>query len=145
MDTHSPQLGTVTAVRGSVVEVRFDGALPMIHTVLHAGNGDRIVIEVLTQRDARHVRCIALTSTEGLARGALVRDTGGPLRAPVGKAIVSRMFDVFGNVIDRGVPLADVSWRSVHRDPPTLARRSTLRSWNCSSAKTAFSPNGVMR
>ncbi|WP_443082766.1 F0F1 ATP synthase subunit beta [Variovorax sp. PAMC 28711] len=125
MEKIPSNIGTVTAVRGSVVDVRFEGMLPMIHSVLHAGDNDSIVIEVLTQRDERHVRGIALTTTEGLARGAQVRDTGGPLRAPVGKAIVSRMFDVFGNVIDRGEPLAQSEWRSVHRDPPALSRRST--------------------
>jgi F-type H+-transporting ATPase subunit beta len=55
----------------------------------------------------------------------VVTDTGAPLQAPVGKAIVSRMFDVFGQTIDGGEPLADVAWRSVHRAPPALARRST--------------------
>ena len=54
-----------------------------------------------------------------------VKDTGGPLKAPVGKEILSRMFDVFGNVIDREAALSDVQWRSVHRAPPSLARRST--------------------
>ena len=48
-----------------------------------------------------HVRGIALTPTQGLARGMAVEDTGGPLKAPVGKGILSRMFDVFGNTIDR--------------------------------------------
>ena len=48
-----------------------------------------------------HVRGIALTPTQGLARGMAVEDTGGPLKAPVGKGILSRMFDVFGNAIDR--------------------------------------------
>src|SRR5674476_716733 len=52
-------------------------------------------------------------------------DTGGALTAPVGKAILSRMFDVFGNAIDRQPAPADVQWRSVHRAPPPLARRST--------------------
>ena len=118
-------VGTVTAVRGSVVDARFYTRLPPIHSLLHAGDNGRIVVEVLTQRDAQHVRCIALTPTEGLARGMPVRDSGVPLRAPVGKGIVSRMFDVFGNTIDRGEPLADVEWRSVHRPPPPLARRST--------------------
>ena len=117
--------GVVTSVRGSVVDVRFDGPLPAIHSVLHAGAGNAIVVEVLTQRDQRHVRGVALTSTEGLARGMAVTDTGAPLQAPVGKAIVSRMFDVFGRTIDGGEALADVAWRPVHRAPPALARRST--------------------
>jgi F-type H+-transporting ATPase subunit beta len=123
--TTSSNLGVVASVRGSVVDVRFDGSLPPINSVLRAGADTRIVIEVLAQRDARHVRGIALTPTQGLARGMAVTDTGGPLKAPVGKAILSRMFDVFGNAIDRQPAPADVQWRSVHRDPPALARRST--------------------
>jgi F-type H+-transporting ATPase subunit beta len=118
-------LGSVVSVRGSVVDVRFDANLPPIYSVLHAGAENEIVIEVLAQRDARHVRGIALTPTQGLARGMMVTDTGGPLKAPVGKGILSRMFDVFGNAIDREAALSDVQWRSVHRAPPPLARRST--------------------
>ena len=117
--------GVVVAVRGSVVDIRFDDHLPQIYTVLHAGEDDRIVIEVLAQRDAHHVRGIALTPTQGLARGMTVKDTGGPLKAPIGKEILSRMFDVFGNTIDREPPLVDAQWRSVHRDPPPLIERST--------------------
>jgi F-type H+-transporting ATPase subunit beta len=71
------------------------------------------------------VRGIALTPTQGLTRGAAVENTGGPLKAPVGKGILSRMFDVFGNAIDRQAAPTDVQWRTVHRDPPSLARRST--------------------
>jgi F-type H+-transporting ATPase subunit beta len=123
--TTSSNLGVVASVRGSVVDIRFDGALPPVNSVLRAGMEKQIVIEVLAQRDARHVRGIALTPTQGLARGMAVTDTGGPLKAPVGKAILSRMFDVFGNAIDRQPAPADVQWRSVHRDPPPLARRST--------------------
>ncbi|MEP6834371.1 MAG: F0F1 ATP synthase subunit beta [Gemmatimonas sp.] len=117
--------GVVAAVRGSVVDIRFDNKLPAIYSVLRAGVKREIVIEVLAQRDQHHVRGIALTPTQGLARGMPVEDSGGPLEAPVGKAILSRMFDVFGNVIDRGAPLTDVQWRSVHRDPPPLHKRST--------------------
>jgi F-type H+-transporting ATPase subunit beta len=118
--------GTVVSVRGSVVDVRFNAQLPPIYSVLNAGDEGEIVIEVLAQRDARHVRGIALTPTQGLARGMAVEDTGGPLQAPVGKGVLSRMFDVFGNAIDREPALsADVQWRSVHRAPPPLVRRST--------------------
>ncbi len=120
----SSNLGTVVSVRGSVVDVRFDGHLPPIYSLLHAQSGE-IVIEVLAQLDARHVRGIALTPTQGLARGMPVEDSGGPLKALVGKGILSRMFDVFGNAIDREAAPADVQWRSVHRAPPSLGRRST--------------------
>src|SRR5664279_565675 len=117
--------GIVVAIRGSVVDIRFDGPLPPIYSVLRTGADRQIVIEVLAQRDARHVRGIALTPTQGLARGMAVEDTGGPLKVPVGKAVLSRMFDVFGHTIDREPALADVQWRSVHRTPPPLDQRST--------------------
>src|ERR1039458_9712502 len=123
--TAPTNLGVIASVRGSVVDIRFDGPLPAIDSVLHAGAGKQIVIEVLAQRDARHVRGIALTPTQGLARGMAVQDTDGPLKAPVGRGVLSRMFDVFGNTIDREAALSDVQWRSVHRAPPSLARRST--------------------
>jgi F-type H+-transporting ATPase subunit beta len=137
--------GVVVAVRGSVVDMRFAAGLPPIYSLLRTGPTGQIVIEVLVQRDAQHVRGIALTPTQGLARGMCVENTGGPLKAPVGKAILSRMFDVFGNTIDREPPLNDgdgdgdvlrdsdsdsdsdsnIEWRSVHRAPPSLTERST--------------------
>src|SRR5450755_2770459 len=110
--------GVIVSVRGSVVDIRFDVHLPPIYSVLLAGPERQIVIEVLAQRDARHVRGIALTPTQGLARGMAVTDTGGPLKAPVGNAVLSRMFDVFGNAIDRKPTPAGIQWRSVHRAPP---------------------------
>src|SRR5664279_12697 len=117
--------GAVVAVRGSVVDVRFDRCLPRIFSVLRAGADRKIVVEVMTQLDASRVRGIALTPTQGLARGMLVEDTGAPLQAPVGKTIISRMFDVFGHAIDRQPAPTDVQWRTVHRTPPPLSERST--------------------
>ena len=116
--------GVVISVRGSVVDILFDEHLPPINSLLHARQGE-IAIEVLSQLDAHRVRGIALTPTQGLARGMLVEDSGGPLQTPVGKGILSRMFDVFGNAIDRQPAPTDIQWRSVHNAPPALARRST--------------------
>ena len=116
--------GRVIAVRGSVVDICFEARLPPIHSLLHAGKDSEVSIEVLAQLDAHCVRGIALTPTQGLARGTQVTDSGGPLLAPVGQEILSRMFDVFGNAIDR-LPPPNVEWRSVHRAPPSLAKRST--------------------
>jgi F-type H+/Na+-transporting ATPase subunit beta len=117
--------GVVVSVRGSVVDIRFDAELPAIHSVLSAGVDGQIIIEVLAHRDASHVRGIAMTPTQGLARGSRVVDRQRPLEVPVGKDILSRMFNVFGEVIDRGPALSDMQQRSVHRDPPPLIRRST--------------------
>ena len=121
----SSNRGAVVAVRGSVVDVRFDRRLPPIFSVLRAGADREIVVEVMTQLDASRVRGIALTPTQGLARGMPVEDTGAPLQAPVGKTIISRMFDVFGHTIDRQPAPTGVQWRTVHRVPPPLSERST--------------------
>ncbi len=120
----SPSIGRVVSVRGSVVDGRFDDELPPIHTIIQADKNGGISIEVITQLDQHHVRGVALDPTEGLAKGDVLEDTGHPLQAPVGKAILSRIFDVFGRPIDRCGPVENVDWRSVHAAPPPLARRS---------------------
>jgi F0F1-type ATP synthase beta subunit len=74
-------IGTIVSVRGSVVDVRFEVYLPPINSLLHAGREEQIVIEVWAQLSAHTVRGIALTPTQGLARGMAVTDTGGPLQA----------------------------------------------------------------
>tara|TARA_R110001592_G_scaffold91676_1_gene268046 strand:+ start:1601 stop:3064 length:1464 start_codon:yes stop_codon:yes gene_type:complete len=121
----SPNSGTVIAIRGSVVDILFAEQLPPIRSLLTTGHQQQILIEVFSQLDEHRVRCIALTPTQGLARGMLVEDSGGPLMAPVGKTILSRMFDVFGNAIDRKAPPIGTQWRSVHNEPPTIAQLAT--------------------
>jgi len=125
VDSSSNSRGSVVSVRGGVVDVQFDHSLPPVYRVLRAGVDGGILIEVMEQLDASRVRGIALTATQGLARGMSVEDTGQPLRVPVGKQIVSRMFDVFGNAIDNLPQPKNVEWRSIHRDPPPLSERST--------------------
>ena len=125
IETGSPNLGSIVSVRGGVVDVRFDRRLPPIFSVLHAGTEGKIIVEVMAQLDATRVRGIALTPTEGLARGMQVEDSGKPLEVPVGKEIMSRMFDVFGSAIDRKPPPQNVQWRTIHRSPPPLSERST--------------------
>lgn len=118
--------GKVISVRGSVVDVWFDTNLPSIYKLLHTGYKNEIAIEVLIQLDAHRVRGIALTPTQGLARGMAVQSDGKELTVPVGKKIMGRMFDVFGNTIDHGKPLSsEVKWRNIHQPPPPLNRLST--------------------
>ena len=128
-DTSAKNIGSVVSVRGGVVDVRFEHSLPPIHRVLHTGGEGSaegtIVIEVLEQLDPWRVRGIALTPTQGLARGMRVEDTGEALRVPVGKQIISRMFDVFGHAIDRQPEPKNVEWRNILREPPPLEERST--------------------
>lgn len=118
-------IGTIVSISGSVVDIHFDHLLPAITTLVRTGQGGEIAIEIMAQLDRHRVRGIALTPTQGLARGMAVEDTGFPLMAPVGRETLSRMFDVFGRTIDRLPPPSGLDWRSVHQSPPQLSRRST--------------------
>jgi F-type H+-transporting ATPase subunit beta len=117
--------GTVLSVRGSVVDARFSARPPRLYNVLTAGENGRTVVEVITHLDDRTVRGIALTSTQGLAQGSTIVDTGYPLRVPVGKRLMGRVFNVLGETIDRGDAVAGGGWRSIHQAPVPLNQRAT--------------------
>ena len=125
--SNNPEIsGKIISVRGSVVDVWFENNLPPIYTLLHTGKDKEISIEVLTQLEEHRIRGIALTPTQGLARGMMVETDGKQLTVPVGKKIMGRMFDVFGNTIDHEKPLSsEMEWRNIHQSPPPLAKRST--------------------
>ena len=122
--TKQSNCGVVTSVRGSVVDVRFADRLPPIYSLLRTGR-TRESPSKCDVVDVHHVRGIALNPTQGLARGMAVEDSGEPLKAPVGER------NSFANVRrfrKRHRPPAgasDVQWRTIHRDPPPLAGRST--------------------
>lgn len=117
--------GTVTSVRGSIVDVRFPRSLPAYLNRLQAGDGGKIILEVVAHLNAEAIRSIALTPTSGLARGSAVMDCGHPLEVPVGRSLLGRMFNVFGETVDRGGPLNDVSFRSIHQAAVPLSEQST--------------------
>lgn len=117
--------GYVSSVRGSVVDVRFPKQLPKIHNKLKAGKDGRAIFEVMTHLNTEVVRCIALTPTQGLARGSKVIDTGKPLMVPVGEQLLGRVFNVFGNPIDHKGIVKAVEWRSIHQPPVPLSRQIT--------------------
>ena len=114
--------GEVTAVRGSVVDLRFEEGIPPLRTLLHVGE---VVLEVAGHQDTRTVRAIALTPTTGLARGDISESPGSPLTAPVGKGLLGRMLNVFGRPIDGAGDLLDVESWDVHRPAIPLAQRTT--------------------
>lgn len=92
---------------------------------LRCGDNNQIVIEVLAQLDASTIRGIALNSTRGLNRGAIINDSGHPLLVPVGDELTGRMFNVFGETIDGQAPPKNVRFRSIHQDSPSLAERAS--------------------
>lgn len=117
--------GTVTAVRGSVIDATFPYHIPAIHHVLTTGPQGEIVVEVASHLDATTVRGVALTPTRGLARGVEILDTRQTLQVPVGERVLGRVFDVFGAAIDRKAPVEGGEWRSIHQLPVPLMRRAT--------------------
>ena len=117
--------GTVVSVQSSVVALHFPRRLPAIHSMVRAGEKGDIRIEVISHVDDETARGIALTSTEGLAEGSEVVDTGRPQKVPVGEALLGRLFNVFGETIDRKDAIEDVERRSIHQPPPPLQRQSS--------------------
>ena len=121
--------GTVRQVIGTVVDVEFPpGDLPAIYNaVLIDMNGSgRLVTEVQQHLGNNWVRCLALDSTDGLARGAAAEDTGEPIKVPVGPQTLGRIFNVVGSPLDPGAAITDdpEPW-PIHRDPPAYAEQET--------------------
>ncbi len=117
--------GKIAQVVGVVVDVDFEsGHLPAIYNALTVKNGDQnVVLEVAQHISENGVRAVALSSTDGLKRGAKVIDTGAPISVPVGKETMGRMFNVVGEPIDG--KKSDFKKRApIHRAPPTLAEQS---------------------
>jgi F-type H+-transporting ATPase subunit beta len=118
-------LGSIAAVRGNVVDVKFTPPLPLRHQQLRAGKNSSVVLEVQMHLDVKTVRCIALTPTRGLGCGMPVENTGHELDYPVGDALLGRMLNVFGEAIDGKGPIEAKEHRSIHHLPPALAQRIT--------------------
>jgi F-type H+-transporting ATPase subunit beta len=116
-------VGSIVAIRGSVVDVRFARAPPPINRMLRTGEDGRIAIEVVSLLDAHVVRGLAFNAGHALALGMEVVDTGHPVTVPVGEGLLGRMLDMFGEPIDGGPPLAEMERRPIHNPPVRLAER----------------------
>ncbi len=112
------------AVRGSVVDVRFERDLPEVRHMLASGPDGAVQLEVMAHLDARTVRCLAFNATQGMARGDAVLRSGGTLEVPVGPALLGRVFDVFGQPIDGNGPVAAQALRSIYQPPIGLERQA---------------------
>ncbi len=115
--------GAIVSIRGSVVDVRFDGGPPPINRLLRSGTDGQVAIEVAALTGPKTVRGLALNIDHDLALGMPVSDTGGPIQVPVGKSVLGRMLNIFGEPIDGKPPLDDVELRSIHQRPVPLSRR----------------------
>jgi len=128
--TEVSKVGKLTQVIGPVVDVEFPpGGLPEIYTALTLSNPgisdrpDNLTIEVAQHLGENTTRCIAMDSTEGLVRGQPVKNTGGPISVPVGKAVLGRILNVVGEPVDEKGPLNATRRLPIHRDPPEFTEQ----------------------
>ncbi len=113
-------VGKVTAVRGTVVDVRFEGGVPPIDSALrcHLDQGRFITAVVQAHLGDSFVRAIATDSTRGMQRGAAATSEGAPLCIPVGQQLVGRVIDLRGRPLDGGSELEWDETLPIHRTPP---------------------------
>jgi len=114
--------GKVAQVIGTVVDVEFPpDQLPSIFDALNLDNGgENLVLEVQQHIGNNWVRCLALGSTDGLARGVNVDDTGQKVMVPVGNETLGRLFNVTGTPLDDLGPVEAAQTLPIHRDPPAF-------------------------
>ena len=112
--------GTVIQIMGPVLDIRFaDDHLPELLTAIEVPHGDRtIVAEVAQHIGDNVVRCIAMSSTDGLQRGVEAIDTGAPITVPVGDKCLGRVFNLLGQPIDEGEAMAEGERWPIHRPAP---------------------------
>lgn len=113
--------GRIVQVSGSVIDVRFEeGQLPKINDALTVDlDGKKLVMEVAQHIGNGMVRCVMLSGSEGMSRGMAVEANGSPITVPVGECVLGRMFNVLGEPIDGGEPMAEDTERaSIHRKAP---------------------------
>src|SRR5229473_289872 len=122
--------GKIVQVIGPVVDVEFPGALPGIYNALTVdykveNQPVKLTLEVEQHLGDNWVRTVAMSSTEGLKRGYDVMDTGAPISMPVGEAVMGRVFNVTGQVVDEQGPVNADKYYPIHRPAPALIDQST--------------------
>ena len=120
--SNEKHIGKVIQITGPVLDIRFkEGELPDLKNAIEIQSEDRkVVAEVAQQVGDDVVRCIAISSTDGLVRGMDALDTGGPITVPVGEECLGRVFNLLGEPVDnRPAPEAKERW-PIHRPAPSF-------------------------
>lgn len=130
IDKKAVMTGTVVQIIGVVVDVEFsEKYLPAIYEALTVPSmvekGGTLVLEVASQLGENRVRAVALGPTDGLKRGDVVTATGSPIRVPVGKKTLGRIFNVIGGPIDTKGAVTGTKTYPIHRPAPALSEQST--------------------
>ena len=123
----SKNIGTVVQVMGPVLDIRFpDGKLPDLLSAIEVPNGEAIIVAEVAQHIGDNVvRCIAMSSTDGLQRGTQATDTGAPITVPVGEACLGRVFNLLGQPIDEGAPMPETEKWPIHRSAPAYEEQQS--------------------
>ena len=122
----SRPIGKITQVMGAVVDVQFDNHLPEILNALETKNdGQKLILEVAQHLGENTVRTIAMDSSEGLVRGAVVEDVGSPISVPVGNPTLGRILNVVGEPVDEKGPIKSKELRPIHQPAPEFSEQST--------------------
>lgn len=122
--------GVVVRIVGSIVDVKFDERMPAIYNALVV-KGDtpigpiNLTLEVESELPGGIVRCVAMASTDGLQRGLRAHDTGSPMRMPVGKSTLGRVWSVMGEPVDGKEKPEDVEYYPIHRPAPQFQDLTT--------------------
>jgi F-type H+/Na+-transporting ATPase subunit beta len=130
--SRSQNVGHVEEIRGVVIDAVFAEELPEIYSALEIdlerdGEATTLVCEVQQHLGDDRVRAVAMDATDGLARGTEVRDTGGPITVPVGKATLGRIFNLLGDTIDEGDEVEVEERWPIHRDAPDVENLTPTR------------------
>ncbi len=123
MKDRDSHIGKIVRLGGGIADIRFEGALPAISNRLVTLTDPEIVIEVAGLPGKGLARGLVMNPSSDLRIGLAVRDTGSPIDVPVGEAVLGRMFNLFGETIDDGPPLADLPRRPILRAPVPLSER----------------------
>jgi F-type H+-transporting ATPase subunit beta len=120
-------IGTVTQVMGPVLDIKFeDGQLPdLMNAIEIDNNGTRLVVEVAQHIGDDKVRCIAMSSTDGLMRGTPAKDTGAPIKMPVGEECLGRVLNLLGEPVDNKEPIQASDYWPIHREAPAYEDQQT--------------------
>ena len=127
MAENKKHIGKVTEVIGPVIDIRFkDGELPQILNAVEIdNNGKRLVVEVAQHIGDNVVRCIAMSSTDGLVRGTDAVDTGKSISVPVGNETLGRIFNVLGEPVDELPPPETKEKWEIHRPAPSYEEQES--------------------
>ncbi len=115
--------GTVSSVRATVVDIYCPESLPPLYSIMETEKMPRTVVEIIDHLDEHQARGIALTATAGLAKGDPVRGLGKPIEVPIGEQLLGRMFNVFGEVVDKKEKPDFKEFKSIHQRPLSLSER----------------------